>query len=425
MTDYVSWGTLSSSSPDASRPVDAEGDSDGEPSPSKAPTALLTPEFLALTAVSTLFFAGAGVLNALLPLFVVDELGGSEAIVGTVMGSMALPALLSRPLFGRMADRHGARRILFVGALVAATAVLLLVLLPPSLPAVFASRLVFGAGAAAMLTGAAMRSLQLAPPDRQSQGTSLALVAIHLGLGLGPILGVQVLRRYDFDAVWVAVVVLMVASAGVGLLLTPTPRSVTGPPAPLVHRAALLPGLVTLLGVFAFNGFVAFASLYGREVGVVDVSLIFTVLSGSVIVARLVGSRVPDLIGPILAGSGALVVTVIAALVVGWWATPVGVFVGAVLMAAGLSLQSPSFIPLAMAGVPDHQRGAAMATFTGFYDVANALIGPSLGLIVVGFGYRTAFTLAAVVAVAALILLNVAVAPRWRRITAPGELSAA
>ncbi len=399
------------SSPEPPRSPTAEDDED----PTDRPTTLFTREFLALTAMSTLFFAGAGVLNALLPLFVVDELGGTEAVAGTVMGSMAIPALLSRPLFGRIADRHGARRILLMGAVVAALSIVILVVLPPSLPAVFASRLVFGAGAAAMLTGAAMRSLQLAPPDRQGQATSLALVAIHLGLGLGPILGVQVLDRLSFDAVWVAVVLLISASAVVGLLLTPTPRTVPGPPAPLVHRAALLPGLVTLFGVFAFNGFVAFASLYGREVGVVDVSLIFTVLSGSVIVVRVVGSRVPDLVGPIVAGSGALVVTVIAALVVGWWATPAGIFVGAMLMAAGLSLQSPSFIPLAMAGVPDHQRGAAMATFTGFYDVANALIGPSLGLVVVGFGYRTAFTMAAAMAIGALILLNVVVAPRWRR----------
>jgi MFS family permease len=56
-----------------------------------------------------------------------------------------------------------------------------------------------------------------------------------------------------------------------------------------------------------------------------------------------------------------------------------------------------------------------MATFTGFYDIANALIGPVLGLIVAGAGYRAAFSFTAVTALIALVILNLVVAPRWRK----------
>ena len=374
----------------------------------------MTPEFWALTAASSVYFAGSGILNALMPTYVVDELGGSEATAGTVMGVLAISALASRPFFGRMADQHGAKRILLIGSVVSALSMVVLLVLPPSLPAAVLSRLVLGAGGAAMFTGAAVRSIELAPENRRSQAASFILISVHVGLGLGPILGLRLLDRFGYGQVWVAVLALALLGGAVTLLLTAPPRPARAEPAPLIHRNALLPGVVTLFGVFAFNGFITFASLYGREVGVGDVALIFTVLSGSIVVVRLIGGRIPDLIGPIIAGSGALVVTIIAAVVVAFWATPTGVFVGAVLLAVGLSLQSPAFIPLAVSGIPDSERGSAMATFTGFYDIANALVGPVLGLIVAGAGYRTAFSFTAIMAFVALIILNLVVAPRWR-----------
>lgn len=364
---------------------------------------------------SSLFFAGTGVLNALMPTFVVDVIGGTEATAGTVMGSIAVSALLTRPFIGRVADGRGARHIVFWGALVSATSMAVLLVAPASVPVAIVSRLILGAGGAGVFIGVTMRALELAPDNRRSQAASLALVAIHAGLGLGPVVGVRLLDRFGYDEVWMLVGGLALAAGAVGLLLTPpTPGDPERVPAPLVYRASLLPGVVTLFGVFAFNGFLAFASLYGREVGVRDVSIIFTVLSGAVILVRLFGGGIPDVIGPIRAGSGALVVTVIAALVVAFWTAPAGVFVGAVLLAAGLSLQSPSFIPLAIAGVPDHERGAAMATFTGFYDIANALVGPLLGLIVVGYGYTAAFGFTAATALVALVVLNTVIARRWR-----------
>ena len=73
---------------------------------------LFTPEFLLLMATGVTYSLGTGALNALLPPFVVDELGGTEATSGIVMGSMAITALLSRTVLGRLSDRRGARRLI-------------------------------------------------------------------------------------------------------------------------------------------------------------------------------------------------------------------------------------------------------------------------------------------------------------------------
>ncbi len=103
----------------------------------------------------------------------------------------------------------------------------------------------------------------------------------------------------------------------------------------------------------------------------------------------------------------------IATMLLALWSTPTGLFVGAGLIALGLSMQSPSFIVIAVDGVSDRERGSAMATYTAFFDLANALVGPIMGLIVTWSGYRSAFLVAAGVTLVALILTRVVLAPRW------------
>ena len=265
----------------------------------------------------------------------VDELGGTEATSGFVMGSMAISALLCRPWFGRLADRRGVRLVLMIGACLACVSVLVLAAFP-------------------------------------------ILISFHVGLGIGPLLGEFVLGRSDYGSVWLAVGGLVLVRCAISSFL-PRRIGVHGDqmaPTPLVLRAAIAPGFVTLFGVFAFNGLLQFAPLYGREVGLKDVGLVFTVASLTIVAVRLFFGGVPDVVGPIRAGSWALVLTAFAATVVALWATPAGLYVGAALLACGLSLQSPSFMALAVEGVGDRERGAALATSTGFFDIANAIIGP-------------------------------------------------
>ena len=79
------------------------------------------------------------------------------------------------------------------------------------------------------------------------------------------------------------------------------------------------------------------------------------------------------------------------------------------------SASSSRRLTVAVDGVPANERGSALATYTGFFDIATAIVGPTLGLIVVGVGYRAAFLTGAVTAGFALVVLHVVVAPRWNR----------
>lgn len=375
---------------------------------------LLTPEFWKLMIVASVFFLGTGGLNALLPRYVVDELAGTEATAGLVMGSMAISALLTRMGFGRLGDRRGARRVIVVGAALATGALLILAAVP-SVAGAIAARLVLGAGTAAVVTASTMLSIELAPENRRSQAAAFVLISFHVGMGLGPSCGEAMLGLFSYQTIWLSIAATTAASGVAAMMLQHRPGDHLAPPAPWIHRRALWPGTVSMFGVFAFNGFMMFVPLYGREVGLSDVGLVFAASSITIVVVRVLFGGVPDRIGPIRAGAFALSITIVATLVVASWPTPLGVFLGAILLASGLSLQSPSFIAIAVYDVRPSERGSAMATFTGFFDVANALIGPVFGLIISGLDYRAAFLTAGGMAAIALAILLLVIAPASKR----------
>ena len=69
----------------------------------------------------------------------------------------------------------------------------------------------------------------------------------------------------------------------------------------------------------------------------------------------------------------------------------------AVTMGVGMSLLFPALFSAAMAGVPDDQRSHAVGTFSLFFDLANGLGAPVLGLVVALTSYQGAFAAAALV----------------------------
>ena len=378
-----------------------------------APTSrLLTREFVLVVITASVYAVGIGSLNALVPPFVVDELDGSEATAGVVMGSAAVTALCSRAIWGRVGDRYGARRLVGVGAAIVGFSLLIL-LVWPTVAGVLTMRLVMGAGSAAFFVGTSLRSIELAPDNRRSQAAAFNLTAFHVGMGLGPFGGEWVLATWSYDVTWVVVAGLSFTGCALSWLLTAAPGDPDATPSPAVHRAAIGPAVVTLFGVFGFNGYLIFAALYADEIGLSAVGPVFMVSSGTMIVTRLLFGRLPDVIGPVRAGTGALLVTTGATTLMALWNEPVGLYVGAATLALGLSMQSPSFMVIAIDRVPERERASAMATYTASFDLASALSGPVLGVIAATSGFRAAFLVAAALSLVALALLRIRVAPHW------------
>ncbi|MCB0991484.1 MAG: MFS transporter [Acidimicrobiales bacterium] len=378
---------------------------------------LLTREFLTVAAATSLYFLGMGASNPLLPEYVVDDLGGSESTAGLVVGVFAVSALVTRVGWGRLGGRRGARLLVVCGCVIATVGMAILALTDSVAGAVVA-RLVLGTSQAALMTGSTVLAIELAPVARRGEASSYILVAFHLGLGLGPVLGEAVHDATSYDAVWWMLGALSLAGAGVGLLLPHRPGDIGDDKPRWVHPKGVAPGLVAAFGVAAYASFSSFLPLYGETIGMDKVAPVFMASSISIAFARVVFGRLPDALGPVTAGTIALGLVVAGVLVAALWASVPGVFVAAVIMAGGMALQTPSMMPVAVDGVSPAQRASAMATFTMFMDLAVALSSPAFGRVVEASSYRTAFLAMAAVSSLGLVLMYTVLAPSQRRTAA-------
>lgn len=378
---------------------------------------LLTPRFLLVVLSGLLYFTALGMLLPVVPLYVRRELGSGDAGVGIAVGALFVGAVLLRPYTGRLGDRMGRRVLIIGGALVVAASVAATSVVA-SLPYLVVVRLVGGLGEAAFFVGAATMITDLAPETRRGEALSYWSVAIYGGLAFGSALGETVLGDDRFLTVWLVAAALLMMAAVLGLGTVEVPRP-EGPPAggPLWNRAALPPGLVLFLGLLSLAAFSTLVRLYAGELGMGGAEPVFLLYGGLVLCVRIVGARLPDMLGARRAGTAALSAAGAGMLLTAAWARPTGLFVGTALFAAGMSLLYPALLLLALSRAPDTERASVVGTFSSFFDLSQGVGALVLGGVADLAGYRGAFATAGAAALVGIAVLRRGVDRRVPRVT--------
>ena len=373
-------------------------------SPTVRPT-LLTPRFVALVSGVTLYFLGLNMTLSVLPLFVEGDLGGTDAQVGIAVSSFGLAAACIRPIIGPLGDRHGRQRLIVSGAIVAGLATVATAT-ATSLGMVIAFRALAGLGEAAVFVGAASAAQDLATDERRGEAASYFSLAIYSSLFLGPPLGEWISETFGTDTAWVLAGGLAVVAASTGIVSPGAPAE--PPPKPerrvLLHRAALRPGAVLFLGLLGYTGFLAFAALHAEEVGIANTGTVFTVFALVIIFLRIFAAKLPDQLGPIRTSRISLSCGAIGLAVLAVWTEPVGVYVGAAILAVAQSFLFPALFALVVDDAPDAERSHAISTLSMFFDLAFGLGGPVIGLVSDTFDRSTAFAVSAGIATFALAM---------------------
>jgi MFS family permease len=378
---------------------------------------LLTPRFVLVVVVGLLYFLSIGVLLPVVPVFVERSLGGGSLAVGISVGAFAVGAVLLRPFAGRVGDRAGRRVLIIGGALVAGLATLLYIL-ATSVPMLVGARFLAGVGEAAFFVGAGTMITDLAPEERRGEAISYWSVAVYGGLAFGPFLGEALLGHDHYHAVWLVSACLATSAGLLALLTSETmePRAAGEVVArqPLLHRAAIAPGVVLFLGLIGLAGFVEFVPLYVDDIGVTNSGLVFLLYGVLVLAVRIFGARVPDKVGPLWAGTGATGGVLVGMVVLAAVPHPVGLYGGTAAFSMGMSLLYPAMLMLALTGVPARERGSAVGTVSTFFDLSQGLGAVLLGGVAAVAGVRAAFLAAAALALTGLVLLRSGIDPRTR-----------
>lgn len=372
----------------------------------RPPDTLFTGAFVWLTLSDLAYFTAAGALIAVTPFFVTGPLGSGPAAVGLAVGAFSVSTLVLRPLAGRWTDRHGRRPLLIGGA--ALFAVLVLGhLLVTDIAGLVVLRLVLGMAEALYFVAGFAALADLAPPGRAGEALSYNSLALYLGIATGPLIAQGLLGLGGFRLVWVGTGLLLGVAALLAARVPETRRPATGEvaPAPLIHPAALVPGLGLFAGIAAGSGFLAFASLHAARLGLDVWSSVLGVYGIVVVACRILFATLPDRMPPLRLAAAALTASgaglVLVAAVPAVWS----LLMGAVVLAVGSALLTPAVFAAIFRDVPPSQRGSAAGTASVFIDLGLSGGPVVVGLVAAASSLSAAFLSAAALAGAGSALL--------------------
>jgi MFS family permease len=379
-----------------------------------------------LAILANLFsFTSMYLLLATLPLYVV-AIGGTVADAGIVLACFTLTAVVVRPWIGRLSDRRAKKAIMLVGAVITAASSLLY---EPAhaVPLLMAVRVLHGVGWAAFGTAASALAADLAPVSRRGEAMGYFGVGMNVAMAVGPALGVFLVGRSGYGALFLTAMVLSAAAALTTVGIADPGRN---PGAAAVQRgwrsfilpSALFPSAVLFTNALTYASVVALLPLFAEEARLGNPGLFFTVFSMVVLVLRGPLGRVSDKRGRVAIVAPGLLFTFVALLVLSQAESTVVLLVVAVLYAIGVGAAQPTLMAMTVDRALPQERGAAMGTFTTAMDLGIGIGSIVWGMTAEAFGFPAMYVAASLMGLVGAALLLAGAAHRGGRPSAAGEL---
>lgn len=370
-------------------------------------------------------FLAIGILNASIPRFVREELGGTSSQVGLATTIFFFAALFTRPLVGRWMDRIG--RLPFLRWTVVAMALLDLALLAVgSVWAVVLVRLAQGVFGSTYYTACAAASTDIAPPDRRASAVARLSLVIYLGFAIGPSIGEFLVDRGPGWAWAVAVALHLTAFAASFLIPETLPEPTGAAQGERMRLRSLVrivakPGMAQFTAGLGYSCVVAFLPVYSREIGLGSSGGLFFAYAMSALVVRVFIGAIADRRGYLaVALPGLAVFAGGHVLLAAAWTTWVP-YAGVVLAGLGFGATFPALTALSVTRAPDAVRAAALGVFLSFNDLGNAVAGPAVGAVADAFGFRWSYGAPAIMAaIGVLIVLSLRREARSAPVTVGG-----
>lgn len=346
---------------------------------------VFTPLFI-LSLSATLLMIGVGMIVALLPQRVFLATGSLEA-VGMTASAFALAYLLAQFPIGILADRFGVKLFLVVGYFVCGFAGLVFVWAETA-PIIYLGRAIQGLGEAPIWAlGPAL--LSLAYPNAKGRAIGIYNAAIHVGLMLGPLLGLVVNRSGTSALPFVIFAALCLGAGALVLLFLDVNHRPMRTKASHTHGRNFIAVLFQRNTITILIGVLLYGACYGIFVSVLPISLTrtngfsatsiavyFVVFYAAISMAQLTAGPISDRLGRrgfmiwgmVLASVGIATFSWFP----DWW-----IFIPVGVASVGLGLFCVTSITELNDCVPDDLKGTISGGYF-FFWATGYMLGPVL-----------------------------------------------
>jgi DHA1 family tetracycline resistance protein-like MFS transporter len=340
---------------------------------------------LPILGITFIDILGFSILIPIMPYFV-EHFGASDVTVGILFSTFAFCQFIAGPVWGALSDRIGRKAVLIISQ-IGATIGWTMLAFAPSLPWVFAARIIEGASGGNISVTQAYVADRVAP-EKRTQAFAYVGAAFSAGLVLGPAAGGLLLARYGYTTPFLLAAGLQVVTLVATIFFLPEAVAKDGEVAPSATfrdivrflgdeqiSPVLVQKLALSLGMYAW--YATFALIIGRilSFGPSETSFYFAG-SGvfSVIFQLGVVGRLTDALGirraSNLGFASLLVFFCMIPFVHTIWAGVLSI----VPFSFGMALVNSTIAALLSNAAPQNVRGAVLGVGSSFESIAGVVM---------------------------------------------------
>lgn len=385
---------------------------------------IISRNFVLVWLANFFIFIGFQMTLPTIPLFV-KELGGSDSLIGIVVGVFTFSALIVRPYAGHALESKGRGfvylfgLILFVvsiGGLSIITSIFLLMLL----------RIIQGLGWGFSTTAGGTIATDIIPPKRRGEGLGYFGLSGNIALAFGPSLGLLLAGTLSFPKLFLVCALLGLASFILASRIQykkveQAQEKTKAISFDVFEKTAVKPSVLLFFITISFGGIATFLPIYAEEKGVPGIQLYFFTFAIALMVSRTFAGRIYDRYGHkyiFVPGAG---LVGIAMILLGWLPNMFTLLFAAVCYGLGFGALQPALQAWAVEKAPKNRKGMANATFFSSFDLGVGIGAILFGQIAV-FGYAWIYYTAALFVFISILLYLRLVIPSKRKRGFQGNL---
>ncbi|MGE6754365.1 MFS transporter [Rossellomorea sp. NPDC071047] len=369
------------------------------------------PFFMALVNNFFIFLVFYSLLTVL-PLYVIDELHGTEGEAGLATTIFLLSAIIVRPFSGKIIELLGRKKTLIISVMFFGISSFIYFWVNDFYLLMglrFFHGIWFSIGTTVLVAIAA----DMIPPHRKGEGLGYFAMSMNLAVVVGPFISLALIQWIPYSALFMGLAFVIVIGflCSFGIQVSEEDREeVSGRLTfkDLIEIKAIPISLVGFLTSFAYSGIMSFISVYAKSVGLFEsVSLFFVVFAAAMLLSRPYTGRLYDRSGPNAVIYPSLIIFAIGLILLSATHSVFLLLVAGTLIGLGYGALLPSFQTMSIQAAPKRRTGHATATFFIFYDLGIAVGSFVLGVVSSQFGFSTLYIICSGVILVTIVVYKV------------------
>ncbi|WP_028784656.1 MFS transporter [Thalassobacillus devorans] len=364
-----------------------------------------TKSFISISLTQFTVFLAFYSLLTTLPIYVIQDMNGTEAQGGLTVTAMLVTAILIRPFSGKIIDVLGKKKTLIASITLFTITTFLYIGISEFIPLLWL-RLFHGLSFGLFTTVSGAIAADVVPESRRGEGIGYFAMAMNLAVVAGPFIGLSVLQFAPFQVLFTLLSVFMVSGTLSAFLVNVPNATETSQKTArlkfslhdLIETKAVPIALISSLAALSYSSILSFLSVYANAIGLSSAaSYFFLVFAMAMLFSRPYLGRAYDIKGPKFVILPCLFIFAFGLVFISFTSTAWMLLVSAAIIGLGYGTLLPSFQTMAVQSAPIERSGHSTATFFMFYDTGIAAGSFIWGVVVAKAGFQQLYLISAVV----------------------------